>query len=90
MNSNDFIRKFGINNFYSIIEGLNDNLVVLYYGKKIPKYNISKRRKIVSFYTGTKTFNFDIIELYYMSNSDIIKTRKKEVEQCSRDLNDIK
>lgn len=76
MKNSEFIKRYGIDNFKSIIEGVKDNLAVLYYNKEIPKYKINKNKQ-VKFYLKEKFITFDIAEVFYMSNREIISIIKK-------------
>ena len=76
MKNSDFIKRYGIRNFKSIIDAVKDNLVVLHYNKEIPKYKIN-RKKQVKFYSNGKFIAFDIAEIFNMSNREIISTIKK-------------
>lgn len=77
MKNSEFIKKYGIENFKSIIDGVKENLVALYYNKEIPKYKINNRKKQVKFYSNGKFITFDIAEIFYMSNREIISVIKK-------------
>lgn len=77
MRNSEFIKKYGIENFKSIIDGVKENLVVLHYNKEIPKYKINNRKKQVKFYSNGKFITFDIAEIFYMSNRKIISVIKK-------------
>lgn len=77
MRNSEFIKKYGIENFKSIIDGVKENLVALYYNKEIPKYKINNRKKQVKFYSNGKFITFDIAEIFYMSNREIISVIKK-------------
>lgn len=77
MRNSEFIKKYGIENFKSIIDGVKENLVTLYYNKEIPKYKINNRKKQVKFYSNGKFITFDIAEIFYMSNREIISVIKK-------------
>ena len=61
MRNSEFIKKYGIENFKSIIDGVKENLIVLHYGKEIPKYKVNKRKKQVEFYSNGKFITFDIV-----------------------------
>lgn len=71
MTKKEFIKKYGKENFYSIIEGVKENLIVLYYNKEIPRYRIRKKEK-VEFYINEKRYSLDIIRIFYMTNKEII------------------
>lgn len=77
MRNSEFIKKYGIENFKSIIDEVKENLVALYYNKEIPKYKINNRKKQVKFYSNGKFITFDIAEIFYMSNREIISVIKK-------------
>lgn len=77
MKNSEFIKKYGIENFKSIIDEVKENLVALYYNKEIPKYKINNRKKQVKFYSNGKFITFDIAEIFYMSNREIISVIKK-------------
>ena len=77
MRNSEFIKKYGIENFKSIIDGVKENLIVLHYGKEIPKYKVNKRKKQVEFYSKGKFITFDIAEIFYMSNREIISVIRK-------------
>lgn len=81
MKNNEFIKKYGIQNLYSIMESVRANLAALYYGKKIPKYKVNNRKKQVKFYINGKFLIFDIAEIYYMSDKKIIMEIKKNGKQ---------
>lgn len=82
MKNNEFIKKYGIQNLYSIMESVRANLAALYYGKKIPKYKVNNRKKQVKFYINGKFLIFDIAEIYYMSDKKIIMKIKKMESRC--------
>lgn len=77
MRNSEFIKKYGIKNFKSIIDEVKENLVALYYNKEIPKYKINNRKKQIKFYSNGKFITFDIAEIFYMSNREIISVIKK-------------
>lgn len=77
MRNSEFIKKYGIENFKSIIDGVKENLVALHYNKEIPKYKINNRKKQVKFYSNGKFITFDIAEIFYMSNREIISVIRK-------------
>ena len=77
MRNSEFIKKYGIENFKSIIDGVKENLVALHYNKEIPKYKVNKRKKQVEFYSKRKFITFDIAEIFYMSNKEIISVIRK-------------
>lgn len=81
MRNSEFIKKYGIKNFKSIVDGVKENLIILHYNKEIPKYKVNKRKKQVEFYSNGKFITFDIAEIFYMSNKEIISViRKMEKE----------
>ena len=82
MKNNEFIKKYGIQNLYSIMESVRANLATLYYRKKIPKYKVNNRKKQVKFYINGKFLIFDIAEIYYMSDKKIIMEIKKMESRC--------
>lgn len=77
MRNSEFIKKYGIENFRSIIDGVRENLIVLYYNKEIPKYKVNKRKKQVKFYSNGKFITFDVAEIFCMSNRKIISVIRK-------------
>ena len=77
MSNSEFIKKYGIKNFKSIIDGVKENLIILHYNKEIPKYKVNKRKKQVEFYLKGKFITFDIAEIFYMSNKEIISVIRK-------------
>ena len=82
MKNNEFIKKYGIQNLYSIMESVRAKLEALYYGKKIPKYKVNNRKKQVKFYINGKFLIFGIAEIYYMSDKKIIMEIKKMESRC--------
>lgn len=77
MRNREFIKKYGIENFKSIVDGVKENLIALYYSKEIPKYKVNRRKKQVEFYSNGKFITFDIAEIFYMSNKEIISVIRK-------------
>ena len=77
MRNSEFIKKYGIKNFKSIVDGVKENLIILHYNKEIPKYKVNKRKKQVEFYSNGKFITFDIAEMFYMSNKEIISVIRK-------------
>ena len=77
MRNSEFIKKYGIENFKSIIDGVKENLIVLHYGKEIPKYKVNKRKKQGKFYSNGKLSTFHIAERFNMSNREIISVIRK-------------
>lgn len=77
MRNSEFIKKYGIKNFKSIVDGVKENLIILHYNKEIPKYKVNKRKKQVEFYSNGKFITFDIAEIFYMSNKEIISVIRK-------------
>ena len=77
MRNREFIKKYGIENFKSIVDGVKENLIALHYSKEIPKYKVNRRKKQVEFYSKRKFITFDIAEIFYMSNKEIISVIRK-------------
>lgn len=77
MSNSEFIKKYGIENFKSIVDGVKENLIALHYSKEIPKYKVNRRKKQVEFYSKGKFITFDIAEIFYMSNKEIISVIRK-------------
>ena len=77
MSNSEFIKKYGIGNFKSIIDGVKENLIALHYSKEIPKYKVNRRKKQVEFYSKGKFITFDIAKIFYMSNKEIISVIRK-------------
>ena len=77
MRNSEFIKKYGIKNFKSIVDGVKENLIILHYNKEIPKYKVNKRKKQIEFYSNGKFITFDIAEIFYMSNKEIISVIRK-------------
>ena len=46
MRNSEFIKKYGIKNFKSIVDGVKENLIILHYNKEIPKYKVNKRNNM--------------------------------------------
>ena len=77
MRNREFIKKYGIENFKSIVDGVKENLIALHYSKEIPKYKVNRRKKQVEFCSKGKFITFDIAEIFYMSNKEIISVIRK-------------
>lgn len=89
MKNNEFIKRYGKENLKSLIEGVKENLMVLHYNKEIPKYKINTKKKQVEFCSNGKFISFDIAEIFYMNNTEIIKAIKvaeRGIKNATRQL----
>lgn len=85
MKNKDFIKKYGKDNLKSLIDSITITLAYLKSKKEIPAYKINTSKMQVIFYRKGDFKVFDIAELFFMEDEQIIAKVKdigKEVLKC--------
>ena len=72
MTNTEFINKYGIKEMIDLFDSINIRLAILKATRKIGKYKIIKRKKMVCFYSERGNQYYEIAKIYSMSDKELI------------------